>query len=210
MEFIDYNSAYEITEVKLDIQDSEIIIKWHWPETMNAVFICKAKTEEGFKEEDFLDKRLALCTKHEYQNRGFYSEKVSDRDEFIYRIYPAVKSEGKWRLVNQENKNNEGIICTGKVNIRAKIAEKRVPFSNLKRIEISITSDIRISREGLNYVIKAGGFPHSLEDGLMYEFSRDIDNHKLPMPEIVVPQNYFLKIFFTNEIALRRYNIINE
>lgn len=207
MEFTHYDALYEISNVKSEIQGKEIIIKWHWPETINAVYICRARTLDGIKDEDLASEKMKLCTKSQYQSRGYYSEIINDREEFIYRLYPAVRKEGKWFLVNQDNKNNETIICTGKINVNIKITESTVPFSDLKRVEITLYSEAHISKDDFGYTIKNGGYPHNAEDGFIYDFVKDIGTSEISMPEIIIPKNWYVRVFFSNTIASRRYNL---
>lgn len=209
MEFIEYDAVYEIKDMKLEIQSNEIIVKWHWPEAVNAVYVCRAKSEEGLKKAIEDPENMRLCTKAEYQNRGYYSEKITDRDEFIFKVYASVKVEGKWCLVNQNNKNNEKMICTGKLNIYQRVNERKISFSELKKVEITLWSEGMVSREYVCYVIKKGAYPHSKEDGLMFDFPRDVTSSQMAMPEIVIPKDWFMKVFLTSDIAARRYSLIN-
>lgn len=207
MELIDFDPLYEIKDIKWEILENDLILKWYWPESINAVYIHKAKTEDGlsFENRDF--SVMKLCTRSEYQGKGYISEHITERDEFIYKLYPAVRKDNKWYLVDQRNNSNEALICTGKICINQKIIEKKVPFSDLKKIQIILWSENRLDKSLIVYVLKKGGYPKNIEDGAVFEFVKDVNSTQTIMPELIVPKNYFIKIFFTDEKWLRKYKI---
>lgn len=205
MEFIDYDPQYEIKDMHAGLQDNEIALKWYWPQAVDTVYIYKVKSMESEGNKNLNIENMRLCTKLQYESKGGFSEKIYEKDEFLYRIYAALRIDGKWSIINQTNRNNEILVCTGKLDVNVRIEEKKVLFSDLKKIEITLWSENQVKRENLCYVIKRGGYPYSIEDGCTYEFTKSINSSKFPMPDIVIPQNYFLKVFFTNDIASRRY-----
>ena len=208
MEFVESNGKHEeIENLTYKIEDNKCILTWKWPRDVYLVYVYKIKVKDRENENNIIEENLRLYTREEYKNRGGYQEKIREIDEFVYIVYPFREENEKLLLINQNDGRNEITFCTGKKKIEYSIKEKNKLFSNKKKVFITINIETPIEKDMLCYVVKEENIPLSKEEGTIFYFPITLEEGENSLPEILIGNNEYVGIFFTNDEYKKIYEL---
>lgn len=210
MEFIEARGkSEEIENLAYKIEDNKCIITWKWPRDIYIVYIYKIKVKDFENNKEIDQDNLKLYTREEYTNRGGYHEKIKEIEEFLYIVFPCIEdNDEKLLLVNQSNKKNEIIFCTGRKKIEYSIKEKNKLFSNKKKVNITIRSEALIEKDMICYVVNEENLPLNKEQGTIFHFPVTFQIGENILPEILINNNEYIDIFFTNDEYKKIYQLV--
>ncbi|MCL6573127.1 MAG: beta-mannanase [Bacillus sp. (in: Bacteria)] len=202
---------HEITAVKKMIRDSEVHLTWFWAKEIDFVYIYKASANNTRSSSELGFDDLLLYTREEYKvNQGFKG-RLETIGRYSYRIFPCQKRDGKPIIFRQENENNLIYISGLKAKIYFSIIYKTKLLQKKKKVKMSIMTELPLAKEQLVYVRKKGSVPISITDGTVYPFIRDFPPGKMPLPEIEIDKNDYIRIFFSNgKAAAQDFELIPE
>ena len=188
----------EINDLAFTKRDSELHFTWYWPKEVDFVYIYKAPANRFKNITELVEKDVTLYTREEYKAKQGFVDRFEAIGKYVYQFFPCQKQEGALHVYYQENENNLKYITTGKANILFSISYKKKLFKSCKNVRISIMTEVPLSKDLLVYVKKNGAVPISIEDGLKYPFLRDFPAGRTDLAEIMIEQNEFIRLFFTN------------
>lgn len=188
----------EIRDLRKTLRDSEVHLTWFWSKDIDFVYIYKAPADHVQPYSEIAEDDLRLYTREEYKANQGYVARIDGISRSHYRIFPCQKREGKLIIFRQENDNNSIGISGSKGKIYFSITYKNKLFQPLKKVKISIMSELPLDKEVLVYVKKHGSIPNSIDDGTVYPFVRDLPSGKSVQPEIEIDKNEYIRIFFSN------------
>lgn len=203
----DITEKQEIRKVTYTLQENECLIRWHWPDGMPCVYICKSPADAAFRPADVTMQDLKLFTREEYKTVGGYREQLAGVGRFAIRIFPVAMEEGRPRVLLQDNEENLIVVRSGKSLIRYRLKRKAGWFRKVQTVQIQVHTEVPIPREALCYVKKEGEYPLHKDDGIQYSFLHDFLPGQNLLPEIQIGKNDFLRLFFTDG---KRYGELYE
>lgn len=202
---------YEIKDLKSTIRDSEIHLTWFWSKEIDFVYIYQTSAENVPPLSEIDEHDLKLYTREEYKANKGYVGRLEAIGLIAYRIVPCQKRDGKLIVFRQENENNLIYITGSRAKIYFSITYKNKFFQPLKKVRISIMTELPLDKELLVYVKKSGAVPTSIDDGTVYPFVRDFPSGKTQQPEIEIGKNEFIRIFFSSgRKSAQNYLLIPE
>ncbi|MBT2657243.1 hypothetical protein J7E81_18765 [Bacillus sp. ISL-18] len=185
----------EIRDIKKTIIDTRVHVQWYWPNGIDFVYIQQTPADQGQSQKEFEPHFLKLYTREEYKaNQGLFFN-LETMGQIVIRIFPGKKVDGHLIVFRQNNDQNRININGSRAKVYFSITYKQKLFQTLRKVKMSITTEIPISKEQLVYVKKRGSVPLSLEDGTIYPFIRDIVPGKTILPEIEINKHEFIQIF---------------
>ncbi|USG65569.1 beta-mannanase [Brevibacillus ruminantium] len=187
-----------IKDVTCQLQGSDCVINWHWPDSVPCVYVHKSPFDAPFDPLLLTPRDVKLYTREEYKvNRG-YREPAEGIGRYTYRIFPCELRGGKPIMLLPQGDSHIGHISTGKAKIYYSVKSKKSWFRPYQSIQIRIFSELPLSKDVLCYVKKEGSYPANKEDGTQYAFIRDLEPGTNLMPEIEIGKNDFIRLFFTD------------
>lgn len=190
-----------ISELTRTIEGDICTLRWHWPGSIDAVYIRKVAADQE-QSSDLSTKGLKLYTKAEYKANNGYHSRIEGIGRYIFNVYACQEGMDGPQLIHQPNGENEIEISAGKAAIHYSIHSKSGIFQKYKTIQIQVTTEVPIAKDVLCYVKKQGGFPANKEDGTLYPFVSPFSSGKNLLPAIEVGKKDFIRLFFTDG---RRY-----
>lgn len=179
------------------IAEDRCTLRWHWPATVQAVYIHKADADRSAAE-PVSAAGLKLYTKDEYKANHGYHDRIEGIGQVVYTVYACVSADGEQLLVRQPDGSNRTIINTGKAKIRYSLRMKGGLFKKYKTVEIQVTTEVPLAKEVLCYVKKQGGYPASREDGTVYPFVVDFAAGRNSLPAIEIGKEDYIRLFLTD------------
>ncbi|MDP4097292.1 beta-mannanase [Paenibacillus sp. P96] len=188
-----------ISELSCRLDDHHVVLRWRWPEGVQAVYIAKQEAEPADgSPPSAISGELKLFTREEYKALGSYQDRIEGIGRLRYTVYASIMEEGQMMLVRQSDGANSAEISTGKAKIRYTVDHKKGLFSRRKTVRITVTAEIPIPKEALCYVKKEGGYPLDKEDGTVYPFTRPFAAGRNALPPIEVGASEYVRLFFTD------------
>lgn len=201
----------EIRDIKITIIDTNAHIQWFWPNGIDFVYIQQTPIDQGLSQTEFEPLDLKLYTREEYKaNQGLLFN-LETMGQIALRIFPGKKIDGRLIVFRQDNKQNRIFLNGSRAKVYFSITYKQKLFQPLRKVRMSITTEIPIRKEQLVYVKKRGGVPLSLEDGTLYPFIRDMVPGTTILPEIEINKHEFVGIFLSkSKDAAQQLELIPE
>lgn len=187
-----------ITDLKAEIYDNTLTLKWKWQEASDIVYILKEESSKNIEVTTINEKNVKLYTKDEYREFNGYTEKIRDISEYKFVVFPAKEEEMDTVLIRQLDENNQVTVCMGKPEIIYDVIENRKLFSKTKNVQLIVFVDMPISKDTLCYVKKKGSYPTSIEDGLKFQFPTNFHIGKNEMQPFEVAKDEYIKVFLNN------------
>ncbi|MFL0252493.1 hypothetical protein ACJDT4_18945 [Clostridium neuense] len=187
-----------ITDLKAEIYDDTLTLKWKWQEASDIVYILKEKASKSIEEVTINEKNVKLYTKDEYREFNGYVEKIRDISEYRFVVFPAREEKTDTVLIRQLDEDNEITVCMGRPEIIYDVIENKKLFSKTKSVQLIVFVDMPISKDTLCYVKKKGSYPTGIEDGLKFQFPTDFHIGKNEMQSFEVAKDEYIKIFLNN------------
>lgn len=200
-----------ITGIRHRFQDNESVLTWNWPEDVHLVYIYLFPVEAELPLEERPRQAMKLLTRDEYKASAGYRGRAEGTGRYAFRVYPCERNPDGIVLLRQEDEDNIIRFSTGKAQIRYSIDYRFALFSKMKPVRIALTSEVLVPKEALCYVMKEGSFPLHKEDGTAYPFIEDIAPGRNVLPQIEIPKNNKIKLFFTDGKKYgEMYELIHE
>jgi hypothetical protein len=196
-----------ISELSCRLVDNHVLLRWRWPEGVQAVYIEKRDAETVEGSSSLAAGGLKLFTREEYKAAGSYRDRVEGIGRLRYTVYASITEEGQMLLVRQSDGRNCAEISTGKARIRYTVDHRKGLFSRRKTVRITVIAEIPVPQEALCYVKKEGGYPLDKEDGTVYPFTRPFVAGRNVLPPIEVGASEYVRLFFTDG---RKYGSVFE
>lgn len=191
-----------ISELTRTMEGDLCTLRWHWPASVQAVYIRKTAADqehiEGSNNVVPNHEGLKLYTKAEYKSNNGYHTRMDGIGRYMFTVYACQESEGGPELILQPNGGNTIEISAGKAKIHCSIKYKTGLFQKYKTIQITVTTEVPIGKDVLCYVKKQGGYPANKEDGTLYPFVSAFSSGKNTLPAIEVGKQDYIRIFFTD------------
>lgn len=132
-----------IKSVSCQVQGSECVINWHWPESVPCVYVHKSRLDEPFDPFLLTQRDVKLYTREEYKaNRG-YREPVEGIGRYAYRIFPCELRDGKPVMLIPAGEDHIGRVSTGKAKIYYSVKRRKSWFRPYQSIQIRIFPSCR-------------------------------------------------------------------
>lgn len=186
-----------IRELVHQMDEDRCILRWRWPEGVQAVYIHRAASDEALLEQPAIHS-LKLYTRDEYKANNGYHERVQGIGGRVYTVFACSMDRGEPVLIVQEDGQNRKAISTGRARIKYSIKQKHGLFQKNKTIQMRVTTEVPVSKDVLCYVKKQGSYPSNKSDGTVYPFVQHFEAGKTILPAIEVGKNDFVRIFFTD------------
>ncbi|MFM9280974.1 beta-mannanase [Paenibacillus jiagnxiensis] len=187
-----------ISELSCRLVDNQVVLRWRWPEGVQAVYIEKRDAETAEGSPPSAEGGLRLFTREEYKAAGSYRDRIEGIGRLRYTVYASMTEDGQMVLVRQGDGRNSAEISTGKARIRYTVDHKKGLFTRRKTVRITVTAEIPVPQEALCYVKKEGGYPLDKEDGTVYPFTRPFAAGRNVLPPIEVGASEYVRVFFTD------------
>lgn len=174
-------------------------LQWLWPSGVEAVYIGKAEAEQAaFRGTPDLAS-LKLYTRAEYKSNNGYHIRLEGigRYRFTVYIYEEGAEDGKVIWL-QSDGLSELDVSASRAKIRYSVKQKTGFLQRYKTVSIQVTAEVPIAKDVLCYVKKAGGYPASKDDGMMYPFAAAFASGRNVLPPIEVGKQDFVRVFFTD------------
>lgn len=192
------DATEQITEMKSFVKEPNLVIKCKWPRGIDVLCMFKTNYQVNKTLEELIKmQKPRIFTKEEYLNYDGILFRIDEINLYRYYAYPCEKQDSELTVINQNNADNVLVSATGKANIRFKVIEKKKPFSNRKKLTISITTDTYVPRKILCYIKKRGGVPESINDGTKFNFLEDFEPGKTDTAAIDVAKDEYVKVFLS-------------
>ncbi len=201
----------EIRDMKKTIQGSEIHISWFWPREVDYVYIYRAPSDNLRPISEITESDLLFYTREEYKANHGYIGRIDAVGRYALRVFPCQKQDGKLVVFGQENNKNLVYLTGSKAKIYFSITYKNKLFQPVKKVRMSIMSELSLNKDLLVYVRKKGSVPVSIADGTVYPFPNDFAAGESVQPEIEIGRNEFVRIFFKNgSTSAQIYDLIPQ
>ena len=198
MQFIHADSTTPIIrELVHQVDEDRCILRWHWPDGIQAVYIHRAASDEALLEAPAIHS-LKLYTRDEYKANNGYHDRIQGVGGWVYTVFTCWVDQGESMLILQEDGQNRKLISAGKARIKYSIKQKQHLFQKYKTIQMRVTTEVPVAKDVLCYVKKQGGYPSNKSDGTVYPFVQHFDAGKTTLPAIEVGKNDYVRIFFTD------------
>lgn len=186
-----------IRELVHQMDEDRCILRWRWPEGIQAVYIHCAASDEALLAQPAIHS-LKLYTRDEYKANNGYHERVQGIGGRVYTVFACSMDRGEPALILQEDGQNRKAISTGRARIKYSIKQKHGLFQKNKTIQMRVTTEVPVAKDVLCYVKKQGSYPSNKSDGTVYPFVQHFEAGKTILPAIEVGKNDFVRIFFTD------------
>lgn len=186
------------------VEDRICMLRWHWPEGLQAVYIHKSP-EGGEPAESIALSGLKLYTREEYKAGSGFQDRLEEIGPVVYTVLARHTEDGETMLVRQDDGANRITVSAGKARIYVDIDRKRGLFRKEQSIRMTITAEVPVGKDVLCYVKKRGGYPAAKEDGTLFPFVKDFAPGRNELPPIEVGREDYVRIFFTDGPRYGRY-----
>jgi hypothetical protein len=203
---VDYDVIKDITWC---IECDKVVLRWFWPFQIKSVYIVKSRRAEDLNFDNVNFNNSRIYTRDEYKSRESYQQPTGI-GEFLYGIFPVIEEDGQNVLIDQKSGANRVCVSERKIDILYNVIERRKLFSSFKEVTIAFSTSIMLDRSTLCYVKKKDCLPCTIDDGLRYNFSRNISNTSDRFTNITVKKNEFVDVFLTTEDYVKTYNLIRS
>ncbi|MGG4552437.1 beta-mannanase [Paenibacillus humicus] len=190
-----------ITQLSYKLDEDQCLLRWQWPEGLQAVYIDERAADRGlYGESDHAPQpgELRLYTREEYKAAGGYRDRIDQVGLVRYTVYACIMEHGEKLLIRQPGAENTVEISTGRAKIRYSIRQKSSLLRKYKTVQISVLAEVEVPKEALCYVKKQDSYPASIEDGTVYPFLRDFPAGRSTLPVIEIGKNDYVRLFFTD------------
>ena len=187
-----------IRELVHQVDEDRCILRWHWPDGIQAVYIHRAAADESMLEEQPAIHSLRLYTRDEYKANNGYHERMQGIGGWVYTVFACWIDGGEPMLILQDDGQNRKVVSTGKARIKYGIKQKHGLFQKNKTIQMRVTTEVPIAKDVLCYVRKQGSNPTHKTDGTVYPFVQHFNPGRNILPAIEVGKNDYVRIFFTD------------
>lgn len=186
-----------IRELVHQVDEDRCILRWRWPDGIQAVYIHRAAADQALLAEPAIHS-LRLYTRDEYKANNGYHERTQGIGGWVYTVFACSTDGGESVLILQEDGQNRKVVSQGKARIMYSIKQKHGLFQKNKTIQMRVTAEVPIAKDVLCYVKKHGSYPSNKTDGTVYPFVQHFNPGKTILPAIEVGKNDFVRIFFTD------------
>jgi len=187
-----------ITEMRHRVQGNESVLTWKWPAGIDFVYVYLFPAEAEQPPEQRPPAAMKLYTREEYKAKAGYRGRLDGIGRYAYRVYPCVRKPEGIVVLRQEDGDNLIRFAAAKARIRYSIKTGMALFRKYQPVRIELTSEVAVPKEALCYVLKEGEMPLHPEDGTVYPFIDDIQPGRNVLPDIEIPKNSRIKLFFTD------------
>ncbi|WP_438348017.1 beta-mannanase [Paenibacillus sp. FA6] len=191
------SSTPVIRELVHQVDEDRCILRWLWPDGIQAVYIHRVASDQEVLEQPAIDS-LKLYTRDEYKANNGYHERAQGIGGWVYTVFACWLDNDESVLILQEDGQNRKVVSTGRARIIYSIKQKQRLFQKYKTIQMRVTTEVPISKDVICYVKKQGSYPSNKSDGTVYPFVQHFNPGRNVLPEIEVGKNDFIRLFFTD------------
>ncbi|WP_150265261.1 beta-mannanase [Paenibacillus tepidiphilus] len=186
-----------ITGVVSRVEERVCTLRWHWPDSVQAVCIHKAAAEGGAGDTPPVS-GMKLYTREEYKANNGFRDRLDEIGLVAYTVFARLQEDGEAVLVTQRDGSNRTLVSAGKARIYYSITQRKALFGKTKSVHMTIAAEVPVPKEALCYVKKRGGAPSSREDGVQFPFVQDFAAGRSALPPIEIGKEDQVRIFFTD------------
>jgi hypothetical protein len=197
-----------IKNIKSRVDNGQVIITWDWPENVDFVFCERFDVSHELPFEQKKIEPMKSITRHEYREKNGYRFTQDKYGSQSIRIYASLKVDGVTHCVKQLEGNIVHLVAAkGKVSYA--ISYSGHLLSRLKTVEITVDSEVYVSKDSICYVKCINGVPSNKEEGVVYPLIEDLQPGRHVLSAFEIDKKEFIKLFLTDiKIHGNRFELI--